>query len=83
MADVSQAFTQGVKGLRPDRIFALPPPGGFPGEENEDILVELLAEVCGHVSGPLDWRYALLYILKELGFKDHPLAPCLSFSRRT
>ena len=77
VADVSQAFTQGVKGLRPDRIFALPPPGGFPGEGNEDILIELLAEVYGLVSGPPGWRFSLLSILKDLGFKNHPLAPCV------
>ena len=57
-ADVRSAFSQGIRGQRPDRLFASPPPRGFPGEE-DDILVEILAEVYGLVSGPPGWRKSL------------------------
>ena len=43
-ADVRSAFAQGIRGQRPDRLFASPPPGGFPGED-DDILLEILAEI--------------------------------------
>jgi hypothetical protein len=42
VGDVKSAFTQGLTGQRPDRLFASPPPGYIPGE-SEDILIELLA----------------------------------------
>ena len=51
VGDVRSAFTQGLKGQRAEPLFASPPPGGTPGEDN-DILTEILAEVYGLVSGP-------------------------------
>ena len=50
--------------------------GGFPGESDE-ILIEILGEIYGLVSGPPAWRKSLLVPMKELGFKRHPLAPCV------
>ena len=78
VGDVSSAFTQGLKGQRTQPLFADPPKGGFPGETDPDILIELLAEIYGLITGPPAWRKSLLVTLKELGFKRHPLAPCLA-----
>ena len=61
---------------RPEPLFATPPPGGIPGEP-EDIVIEILAEIYGLISGPPGWRRSLFTTLKELGFKRHPLAPCV------
>jgi len=82
IGDIKSAFTQGIKGLRPDRLFASPPAGGVPGEDN-DILIELLAEVYGLITGPPAWRKTLLVTFKELGFKRHPLAPCVALMYET
>ena len=76
VGDVKSAFTQGLRGLRKDRLFADPPPGGFPGED-DDLLIELLAEVYGLITGPPAWRQTLITTFRELGFKKHPLAPCV------
>ena len=51
VADVSQAFSQGVVGQRKQPLFASPLPGRFPGE-HDDVLVEIRAEIYGLVSGP-------------------------------
>ena len=75
-ADVKGAFTQGLRGQRPDRLFASPPEGGIPGED-DDIIIELCTEVYGLITGPPCWRRRLLTTLQELGFKRHPLAPCV------
>ena len=77
VGDVRSAFSQGLKGQRTEPLFASPPPGGVPGED-DDILIELLAEVYGLVTGPPGWRKSLLVKLKELDFKRHPLAPCVA-----
>jgi hypothetical protein len=76
VGDVKSAFTQGLTGQRPERLFATPPAGGIPGED-DDILIELLAEVYGLITGPPAWRKSLLTKFDELGFKRHPLAPCV------
>ena len=76
MADVSQAFSQGLRGQRPQPLFATAPPGGIPGED-DDILIEVCAEIYGPIYGPPGWRRSLLTTLKGLGFKNHPLAPCV------
>ena len=44
IADVKSAFTQSIKGQRPDRLFATPPVDGISGEE-DDILIEILTEI--------------------------------------
>ena len=54
VADVKGAFTQGLRGQRPGRLFATPPPGGIPGETGK-ILIEIRAEIYGLVSGPTGW----------------------------
>ena len=77
VGDVKSAFTQGLRQQRDQPLFATPPPGGIPGEDDEDILIEILTEVYGLISGPPGWRKSLLTIFKELGFKRHPLAPCV------
>ena len=46
-------------------------------EKNDDVLIEVLAEVYGLVTGPPAWRKSLFTTFKELEFKNHPLAPCL------
>ena len=51
VADVKGAFNQGMKQQRDQPLFATPPPGGIPGEE-DDIVIELLAEVYGLITGP-------------------------------
>ena len=43
VGDVQGAFTQGLRNLRPEPLFATPPPGGIPGE-TDDVLIEILAE---------------------------------------
>jgi len=73
IADVKSAFTQGLKGQRTQRLFASPPAGGFPGED-DDILIEVLAEVYGLITGPPAWRKSLFTDFKSLNFKRHPLA---------
>ena len=60
-ADVASAFGQSLKGQRRDaggkRLFASPPKEGLPGEDpDEFILIEILAEIYGLVSGPPGWR---------------------------
>ena len=82
VGDVRSAFTQGIKGLRDQRLFASPPAGGVPGED-DDILIELLTEVYGLISGPPAWRTSLITTMKELGFKRHPLAPCVAVMYET
>ena len=74
---MKSAFTQGLKGQRPDRLFAYPPAEGFPGE-SEDVVVELLAEVYGLITGPPAWRKTLVQEFSSEGFKRHPLAPCVA-----
>ena len=80
VGDVKGAFTQGMRGQRTELgmepLFALPPPGGIPGEP-EDLVIELLAEIYGLVTGPPGWRRSLFTTFKNLGFKAHPLAPCV------
>jgi len=77
ISDVSAAFGQSLKGQRGGkRLFANPPPEGLPGE-SDDILIELLTEVYGLVSGPPGWRKTLLTKFKDLEFARHPLAPCV------
>ena len=77
VADVSGAFAQGLRNQRDKPLFVSPPPGGgIPGED-QDVLVELKAEIYGLVSGPPGWRRSLLTTFKALGFSSHPLAPCV------
>ena len=54
-----------------------PPPEGIPGEKDPDVVIELLTEIYGLISGPPGWRKTLLAALKEFGFNNHPLAPCV------
>jgi len=42
-------------------LFALPPPGGIPGEP-EDLVIELLAEIYGLVTGRAGWRRSLHHL---------------------
>ena len=76
VADVRGAFSQGMRNQRTEPLFALPPPGGIPGEQ-EDIVIEILAEIYGLISGPPGWRRSLFTTFKQLDFKAHPLAPCV------
>ena len=76
-ADVKGAFTQSTKGQRPRPLYVDPPPEGIPGETDPDIIIELLTEIYGLISGPPGWRCTLFTAFKELGFKRHPLAPCV------
>ena len=80
VGDVKGAFTQGLRGQRQalgmEPLFALPPPGGIPGEP-DDIVIEILAEIYGLITGPPGWRRSLFTTFKNLGFKAHPLAPCV------
>ena len=79
-ADVASAFGQSLRGQRKEsggeRLFATPPKEGIPGED-DDILIEILAEIYGLVSGPPGWRQTLLTEFKGLEFRRHPLAPCV------
>ena len=76
-ADVKGAFTQSEKGQRKKPLYVNPPPEGIPGETDQDLVIELLTEIYGLISGPPGWRKTLLAALKEFGFKNHPLAPCV------
>ena len=63
-ADVASAFGQSLRGQRRSaggkRLFATPPKEGLPGEDQgEFILIEILAEIYGLVSGPPGWRQTL------------------------
>ena len=78
VGDERGAFTQGLRHLRPESLFATPPLGGIPGE-NDNILIEICAEVYGLIIGPPAWRQSLFTTFKELDFESHPLAPA-SFS---
>ena len=51
-ADVKGAFAQSEKGLRKECIFCNPTPCGIQGEDDPDILIELLTEIYGLISGP-------------------------------
>ena len=77
-ADVKGTYTQSEKGLRKEPIIYNPPPGVIPGENDPDILIELLTEMHGLVSGPPTWRRTLLITFKELDFKGRPIAPCVA-----
>ena len=78
VADVKSAFTQSIKGQRTGRLFASAPPGGIPGiPQDEEVLIEVLGEIYGLISGPPGWRRTVLTELKDLGFRNHPLAPCV------
>ena len=76
VGDVKGAFSQGLRNQRSEPLFATPPPGGIPGED-DDIVIEILAEIYGLISGPPGWRRSLFTTFKEVGFKSHPLAPCV------
>ena len=76
VGDVKGAFSQGLRHLRPEPLFASPPPGGIPGED-DDVLIEILAEVYGLITGPPAWRQSLFTTFKDVGFNNHPLAPCV------
>ena len=84
ISDVSSAFGQSIQGLRGTgrRLFANAPEGGLPGEE-DDVLIELLTEIYGLVSGPPGWRRTLLSKFKDLEFSRHPLAPCVMLMYET
>ena len=73
-ADVASAFGQTIKGQWKrqggERLFATPPKEGIPGED-DDILIEVLAEIYGLVSGPPGWRQTLLTEFKNLQFRRH------------
>ena len=45
VADVKGAFTQGLRGQRPGRLFATPPPGGIPGETG-NVLIDTYRDTC-------------------------------------
>ena len=77
VGDARSAFSQGQRGQRDQRLFATPPPGGIPGED-DDILIEVLAEIYGLITGPPAWRKSLFNDFKELGFKRPPLTPCVA-----
>ena len=67
IGDVKSAFTQGIKGQREQPLFATPPPGGIPGiPDGEDVVIEVLGEIYGLISGPPGWRKTLLTELKAL-----------------
>jgi hypothetical protein len=53
------AFPQGLKGQRDAPLFASLPLGGRLGED-DDILIERLAEVYGLIAGPPAWCKPLL-----------------------
>eukprot|EP00971_Amphidinium_carterae_P350893 6491795-Amphidinium_carterae.1 len=83
-ADVRTAFMQSEPGLRGgDPLFATPPTEGLPAVGTspaisaQDGLIELLSEVYGLNSGPMGWRITLTKKLKEQGFRNHPLSPCV------
>ena len=76
VADVRGAFSQGMRHQRPEPLFALPPPGGIPGEK-EEVVIEIIAEIYGLISGPPGRRRSLFTTFKRLGFRNHPLAPCV------
>ena len=46
VGDVTGAFSQGMRGQREQPLYASPPPGGIPGED-DDIVTEILAEIYG------------------------------------
>ena len=73
VGDVRGAFSQGMRNQRKEPLFATPPPGGIPGE-SDDILIEILAEIYGLISGPPGWRRSLFTTFKQLGF--NALTPC-------
>jgi hypothetical protein len=77
VGDVKSAFAQGLRNQRPEPLYATPPAEGFPGEE-DDVVVELLAEIYGLITGPPAWRKTLVTAFQELGFQRHPLAPCVA-----
>eukprot|EP00973_Karenia_brevis_P064305 8934980-Karenia_brevis.AAC.1 len=58
VGDVRGAFSQGLRGQREEPVFAIPPPGGIPGE-TDDVPVEIRAEINGLISGPPGWRRSL------------------------
>ena len=78
IGDVKSAFTQSLKNNHPTRLVASPPSDGLPDEDDQDILIELVAEVYGLITGRPAWRSTLITAFKELDFKRHPLAPCLA-----
>lgn len=73
VGDVRGPFSQG---LRNQRALSLrSPPHLLPGKD-DDIVIEILAEIYGLISGPPGWRRSLFTTFKELEFNFHPLAPC-------
>ncbi len=78
VGDVKSAFTQGIKGQRPEMLFAMPPKDGLPGED-EDVLIELLAEVYGLITGPPGWQKSLVTTLSSFGLR--PTSICSSRCR--
>ena len=76
VGDVRGAFSQGMRNQRKEPLFATPPPGGIPGE-SDDIVIEILVEIYGLISGPPGWRRSLFTTFKQVDFKAHPLAPCV------
>ena len=48
---VKSAFAQGLKGMRPEPLFATVPKDGIIGE-HDDILIEVLAEIYGLITEP-------------------------------
>ena len=75
-ADVSSAFSQGIQGQRDKPLYANPPKEDIPGED-DDVIVELLAEIDGLISGPPGWRKTLLTEFRDLNYARHLLAPCV------
>ena len=70
--DVRAALTQSTEGQRKEPLYATPPPEGIPGETDPCIVIELLTEIYGLISGPTGWRKTVLTELKHLDFKAHP-----------
>ena len=63
VGDIRGAFSQGMRGQRKESLYATPPPGGIPGE-GDDIVIEILAEIYGLISGPPGWRRSLAHAFR-------------------
>eukprot|EP00971_Amphidinium_carterae_P155227 3078163-Amphidinium_carterae.1 len=77
IADVSAAFNQSASGQRHEAVYGRVPREGVPGLPQGTRLVRLDKELYGLLSGPAAWRKTALSTLKQLGFVNHPLSPCV------
>lgn len=55
------------------------PPGGIPGVDDPDSVIELVPPVYGFADAPRAWNVSVTRYLRSLGLKQSSLDPCVMY----